>query len=186
MSRIAMFAMAFALALASLSAGAALADQRDARLDDLFQQLQAAEAGDAQRLERSIWEIWSRSDSRLVNELMNEGVHALAERRLGRALQRFDQIVRYQPEFAEGWNKRATVHFLMRNYEASVRDIQQTLDLEPRHFGALAGLGLIYDSLNQPEAAIRSFEAALEIHPHLDGLRRRIEELQETVGGRRT
>lgn len=186
MSRIATLAMALALALAGLSGGAALADQRDARLDDLFEQLQSASAGAAQRAERSIWEIWSRSDSRLVNDLMNEGVEALSERRLERALQRFDQVVRYQPEFAEGWNKRATVHYLMRNYEASVRDIQQTLELEPRHFGALSGLGLIYDSIDQPEAAIRSFEAALEINPHLDGLRRRIEELQDALGGRRT
>jgi tetratricopeptide (TPR) repeat protein len=186
MSRIATLAVALVLAMAVVSGGSALADQRDARLDDLFEQLQSASAGEAQRVERSIWEIWSRSDSRLVNDLMHEGVQALAERRLGRALERFDQVVRYRPDFAEGWNKRATVHYLMRNYEASVRDIQQTLELEPRHFGALSGLGLIYDSINQPEAAIRSFEAALEINPHLDGLRRRVEELQDALGGRRT
>jgi tetratricopeptide (TPR) repeat protein len=185
MSPIATLAVALVLALAGTTGGTALADQRDARLDDLFEQLQSTGA-DAQRVERTIWEIWSRSDSGLVNDLMHEGVQALAERRLSRALQRFDQIVRYQPEFAEGWNKRATVHYLMRNYEASVRDIQQTLELEPRHFGALSGLGLIYDSLNQPEAAIRSFEAALEINPHLEGLRRRVEELQDVLGGRRT
>ena len=70
-------------------------------------------------------------------------------------------MVEQAPEFAEGWNKRATVHFLMGNWQASVRDIQQTLALEPRHFGALFGLGMIYDALGQPEAALRSFEATL-------------------------
>jgi tetratricopeptide (TPR) repeat protein len=95
-------------------------------------------------------------------------------------------MVERAPEFAEGWNKRATVHFLMGNWQASVRDIRQTLALEPRHFGALFGLGMIYDALEQPEAALRSFEATLALNPHSDSTRQRIEQLREELRGRAT
>ena len=100
---------------------------------------------------------------------------AMAEARLQAALERFDRMVEQAPDFAEGWNKRATVHYLMGDYRASVRDIQRTLGLEPRHFGALSGLGLIYDAIDQPAAALRSFEAAVAINPHLGSIKERIE-----------
>jgi tetratricopeptide (TPR) repeat protein len=117
---------------------------------------------------------------------MRQGTVAMSQGQLGRALERFDRIVDLAPEFAEGWNKRATVLYLMGDYQASVLDIQRTLELEPRHFGALSGLGLIYDAIEEPAAALRSFEAALEIHPHLVGTLQRIEELRRQLSGRRT
>ena len=91
-----------------------------------------------------------------------------------------------EPDFAEAWNKRATVHYLMGDYVASVHDIQQTLALERRHFGALSGLGMIYEAIGRPSAALRSFEAALAINPHLDATRQRIEELRRELEGSRT
>jgi tetratricopeptide (TPR) repeat protein len=110
----------------------------------------------------------------------------MAEGRYPVALDRFDRLVEQVPDFAEGWNKRATVYYLMGNYPASVLDIRRTLELEPRHFGALSGLGLIYDALDDPAAALRSFEAAVAIDPHLETAQERIKELRRQVGGRPT
>jgi tetratricopeptide (TPR) repeat protein len=104
-------------------------------------------------------------------------------RQHARALEYFDRLVEHAPGFAEGWNKRATVYYLMENYEASVLDIERTLELEPRHFGALSGLGMIYDAIGEPAAALRSFEAAVAINPHLDGARQRIEALRRELAG---
>ena len=110
----------------------------------------------------------------------------MSQARFPVALERFDRMVEQAPDFAEGWNKRATLHYLMGNFRASVLDIQRTLDLEPRHFGALSGLGLIYDAVDQPAAALRSFEAAFAINPHLRSIEQRIIELRRQLAGRPT
>jgi tetratricopeptide (TPR) repeat protein len=183
--------VAWVTALGLLMSGAAFtaarADQQDSRLDDLFARLKmTSNTTEAVALEQQIWSIWIEHDDRSVARLMRQGTVALSQGRLERALERFDQTVRLAPEFAEGWNKRATVLYLIGDYRASVVDIQRTLLLEPRHFGALSGLGLIYDAIEQPSAALRSFEAALALHPHLRGTRQRIEELRGQLSGRGT
>lgn len=171
----------------ALWSSGARADQTDPRLDPLFARLQVTRSpAEADAIERRIWEIWSESDDLRIGLLMQEGVAAMAQRLYRRALERFDRMIEAAPDFAEGWNKRATVHYLMGDFRASVLDIRRTLDLEPRHFGALSGLGLIYDALEAPAAALRSFEAALAINPHLDGTRRRVEALRRALAGRRT
>lgn len=162
----------------------ALADQDDPRLEGLFRRLQStSDAAEARVVEQRIWRVWLEADDASVNRLMQQGIVAMRDQRYATALQAFDRMVEQAPEFAEGWNKRATVHFLMGNWQASVRDIQQTLALEPRHFGALFGLGLIYDALEQPEAALRSFEATLALNPHSESTRQMVEELQRQVRG---
>ena len=100
-----------------------------------------------------------------------------------RSLFYFDRMVRAAPDFAEAWNKRATVHYLMGNFDASVADIRRTLALEPRHFGALSGRGLVFIEMDEEELALDSFDAALAIHPNLPGagnnakfLRKRLED----------
>lgn len=178
---------AMTVALSMIALAPAAADQTDPRLDGLFARLQSTDRpGEAQALEQRIWQIWIESDDPKENRLMALGIRAMSLRRLPQALERFDRLVEVAPEFAEAWNKRATVHYLMGNYGASVRDIQRTLALEPRHFGALSGLGLIYDALEEPAAALRSFEAALEINPHMEGPRQRMEELRRSLRGDRT
>jgi tetratricopeptide (TPR) repeat protein len=160
------------------------ADQDDARLDGLFQRLQhTPNAAEAQVVEQQIWQVWLESDDAAINQLMQQGIFAMNEQDYPTALQTFTRMVDQAPEFAEGWNKRATVYYLMGNWRASVRDIQRTLALEPRHFGALFGLGLIYQELDQPEAALRSFEATLVLNPHSEGTRQMIERLRQQLRG---
>jgi tetratricopeptide (TPR) repeat protein len=176
-----------ALALIGALPAGARADQRDARLDNLFARLQSTPSGnEAQAIEQRIWRIWSEAGDPQVALLLQEGMLAMSQARYPVALELFDRMVAQAPDFAEGWNKRATLHYLMGNYSASVRDIQRTLDLEPRHFGALSGLGLIYDAVEEPAAALRSFEAAFEINPHLQSIEQRIVELRRQLAGRPT
>jgi tetratricopeptide (TPR) repeat protein len=108
---------------------------------------------------------------------------AIARRDYLAARESLDALVRRAPDFAEAWNRRATLNFLIGDYRASVDDIQATLRLEPRHFGALSGLGLIYLAIDRPEAAARSFEAALAVHPHLPGARAHVDMLKGRIEG---
>jgi tetratricopeptide (TPR) repeat protein len=167
--------------------GSALADQRDPRLDGLFERLRlTSNAVEAGAIEQQIWQIWLESDDPSLDRLMRQGVRAMREQHLEAALRTFDRLVEEAPGFAEAWNKRATVHFLMGSWRASVLDIRQTLALEPRHFGALFGLGMIYDALEKPEAALRSYEATMVLNPHSESTRQRVEELRRQLRGRRT
>ena len=113
------------------------ADQKDPRLVELFALLKAAPSyGVAQPAEAAVWGLWSETDDPAVRILLHNGIAAMARRDYRLALEKFDQIVTIAPDFAEGWNKRATVHYLIGLYPASLSDIDKTLALEPRHFGA--------------------------------------------------
>lgn len=165
----------------------AAADQTDLRLEGLFARLHATlSRADAAAAQQRIWQIWVQSDDPVANRLMQGGIQAMTTGQEALALEYFDRLVERAPGFAEAWNKRATVHYLLEDYRASVFDIQRTLELEPRHFGALSGLGMIYDAIGEPAAALRSFEAAIAINPYLDGTRQRIEALRRQLRGSRT
>ena len=154
-------ATVFLLLLGSLQA-----DQNDEQLPGLFADLKAASsASDAQRLESSIWLSWLATDDEKSAQLLQRIVQAMEVRDMDEALQASDELVAHAPEFAEGWNKRATIYYLIGDYNASVRDIQRTLQLEPRHFGAISGLGLIFLQKGDLKAALESFESVLEISP---------------------
>ncbi len=177
---------AFALMIAALvsTGGAAHGDQNDPRMPGLFELLLAAPDSESSWLiERQIWAIWSQNGDRRINHLMEAGSWLLGAGSYDRAFEVFDRITVDAPEFSEGWNKRATVLYLLRDYAASVRDIQQTLALEPRHFGALSGLGLIYRAIGKPESALRVFRKTLEIHPQSASAKAHIEALRDELEG---
>ena len=159
--------------------GAAMADQTSDKLDDLFGRLKVStNAFEAAAIEGLIWKVWIYRGVAEVDQNMTLGIVAMGEGDFEGSLSYFDRVVRGDPGFAEGWNKRETVHYLMGKFDASVADIRKTLDLEPRHFGALSGMGLIYDAIGNPAAAVKVWEKALEINPHMAGLRNRIEEIR--------
>ena len=175
---------ALAFAVAVFSPGVATADQTDPRLDDLFEKLRIAEVFSiAHATEQQIWIIWHEApDIPEVAEIMDNGLRAMRESRLSDAYEAFDRVVTLAPNFSEGWNKRATISFLLGRYDASIADVRQTLALEPRHFGALSGLGLINMKLDRKAEALKAFEAALSIHPFLP-VRFEVDALREAVAG---
>jgi tetratricopeptide (TPR) repeat protein len=147
-------------------AGCAAADQKDARLPPLFQQLKAApDQAAALEIEAKIWTIWLEANDPAIDQLMTEGTEALDRRKFGTALEKFNAIIEQKPDFAEGWNKRATLYYMMGNYQQSLADIDRTLELEPRHIGAISGLGLVNLKLDREEAAADAFQRVLAIDP---------------------
>ena len=163
-----------------LTAGA---DQKDPDLDKLFAVLQTSNDPSAlSNAHGEIWRLWINSNNQDFSSLMQQGVVLMNRQRLDEALNVFDDLVDIAPDYAEAWNKRATVHFLLGNLADSIADVDATLNLEPRHFGALSGLGQIELQRGDPEAALAAFEAALLVHPHLPGTRDIIERLRRQLG----
>ncbi|WP_108127259.1 tetratricopeptide repeat protein [Saccharospirillum mangrovi] len=169
----------------ALFISSAAADQYNARLDPLFERLQnAPDALSSSLIEQQIWRAWSEAPNEAAGQLMRRGTAAMNAGQLETALSNFDELIAAEPEFAEAWNKRATVHYLLGNYQQSIADIDHTLALEPRHFGALSGLGAIFAQLEQPQAAIRAFEAVLVLYPQSNSSKRNIERLEQSLQGR--
>ncbi|OAB56119.1 hypothetical protein AY599_27880 [Leptolyngbya valderiana BDU 20041] len=164
---------------AFLAAAPAAADQDDPRLKRLFDSLQTTTSSiNAQGLTNAIWLVWLEHEDPQVVERMQSGMRAMQRENYYLALAIYDDLVDRVPDYAEAWNKRATVHYLLGNYQQSLDDIERTLELEPRHFGALEGRGLIYGELGLEEEALQAFERALEVNPHLPGATRRAEEIR--------
>jgi len=159
------------------------ANQNDTRLDSLFSQLQITDSGQkARTIEKFIWKIWRESGDESLDQLMVDGVKAMGGGNYEGALIAFNSIVKGAPNFAEGWNKRATLYWLMGDFEKSVEDINRTLALEPRHFGALSGLAMIRESQERPLDALQAFERALEIYPAMPNAAERIRKLNRQLG----
>jgi len=159
------------------------ANQNDTRLDSLFSQLQITGSEQkARTIEKFIWKIWRESGDESVDQLMVDGVKAMGGGNYEGALIAFNSIVKGAPNFAEGWNKRATLYWLMGDFEKSVEDINRTLALEPRHFGALSGLAMIRESQERPLDALQAFERALEIYPAMPNAAERIRKLNRQLG----
>jgi tetratricopeptide (TPR) repeat protein len=160
----------------------AAADQNDARLDELFKKLQeTTDLLELRSTETEIWNIWTDSGRADVNALMDEGLESMQARNYDMALEKFDEIVELAPDFAEGWNKRATVYYLMHQLNESMQDVQRTLKLEPRHFGALSGIGLIFMEIGDEAGAIQAFEEVLKVHPYSPGTRENIKRLRSNL-----
>ena len=147
------------------------ADQNDLRLADLFRSLRSTESvSKASVFESKIWNIWMEHYDPEVESAMFQGVEAMKLQQFEQAFGHFSLLIKLAPDYAEGWNKRATVLYLMGRFKESEADVMRTLELEPRHFGALSGQGLIRIALQDWSGAIYFLESALKINPHMYGV----------------
>lgn len=177
--------VALLLALTVAAVRPALSDQTDKRLDDLFAQLKGADSHEtAVPLESRIWAIWAQSGNPVVDGLMQVGSAALDAQDGEQALAAFSRVVELEPNFAEGWNKRATTLYLLGRYKDSIDDINKVLALEPRHFGALSGLGLCEAQRDRLPEAVAAFERALAIDPNLPGAQLNLRNLKLEIARR--
>jgi tetratricopeptide (TPR) repeat protein len=182
-SKIIMF---LATAMLLLAYAPANADQTDPKLDTLFAALQTSLSNaNAASLEREIWAIWTRySDDQAINRQMDRAIKMMNAGRLDDAEAMFSAIISRKPAFAEAWNKRATVRFFRGDDAGSANDILQVIKLEPRHFGALSGLGMIKVREGDLQGALQAYRAAQRINPFLPNIEVIIDRLGQRLKGR--
>jgi tetratricopeptide (TPR) repeat protein len=153
-------------------------------LDTLFAELKRSKDNPtAERLTAQIWREWGDSGSDSINLMMEWAQRAMGSRNFSAALDTLDQVVLLAPDFAEGWNKRATLHFMMEHPQKSMADIERTLALEPRHFGALAGMAEILRARGQDALALKAYERALEVYPRMRGAQQAVGDLTDSLSG---
>ena len=161
------------------------ADRNNKGLDFLFGALKAAPDDDSARhVEARIWAIWLQTPSDTAALLMMRAKAAMDAQQTDVALKLLDAIIKLRPDYTEAWNRRATLYYLQNNYMRSLADIEQVLIREPRHFGALAGLGMIMQDLGDDKRALDAFRKALAIDPHLEKVPELVKTLSEKVEGR--
>jgi len=174
---------------------AALADRRDvqarrraaaalaeagtmADAPNLMAALRDPDARVRELAERALWEVWSRSGNDDIDHLLRAGIVEMQHGQLEASIDTFSEVIRRRPDFAEGWNKRATVYYLVGEYRRSAADCDEVLKRNPAHFGALSGYGMIWLRLDEPARALERFEQALAVNPNLDSVRETIEALR--------
>jgi len=154
------------------------ADDRADMLDRLFARLgKTTSKEEAQTVEQAIWKLWMTSDSPTAELLLAQAVKASAAGDNETALKILSDLIEVHPEFTEAWNRRATVYYLMGRYPESLADIDQVLKREPRHFGALSGLGMIKQKLGDFSAARAAFDDALAINPNMDSVKQALDQI---------
>jgi len=170
-----------------LSQLSSFSDERDNKLNQLFIELKVNQSNDAFIVEQEIWKLWSThpTDMKLTARL-EEGAQFVRTQQLSKAIEIFTEVIKLDQNWAEAWNKRATVFYMMGKFKQSQEDIDKVLALEARHFGALAGQGLVNIQLKNYEKAILSYQQVKEIYPSMQSpeiMIRRIEELikQQTI-----
>ena len=131
--------------------------------------------------ERALWEVWSRSGERDIDRLFAVGVEQMNDQQGAAAVQTFSEIIRRKPEFAEGWNKRATVYYVLGEYAKSLADCDEVMKRNPYHFGALSGYGMIYMELNEPARALTYFERTLAVNPNLESVAEAVQMLRRLL-----
>ncbi len=154
-----------------------------AKLDDLFARLLIADADGAPAIEQEIWIEWSKSGSPAMDLLLERGRNAMAEGAPEVAIEHLTALIDHDPSFAEGWNARATAYYQTGDFGPSIADIGHVLSLNPRHFGALSGLGSIFEELERPKQALEVYRAALAIHPNQVGVLEAVKRLEAQLQG---
>jgi tetratricopeptide (TPR) repeat protein len=173
-----------ALADADATRSANFTATKSKKLDTLFADLKRSkDDGTAERLTNEIWREWGDSGSDSINLMMEWAQKAMGARNFAAALDTLDQVVLLAPDFSEGWNKRATLHFMMEHPQKSMADIERTLALEPRHFGALAGMAEILRAEGNDALALKAYERALEVYPRMRGAQQAVSDLTDSLSG---
>jgi tetratricopeptide (TPR) repeat protein len=158
---------------------------RTKNLDFLFEALKVAPDADSAKLvEGRIWALWLASGSDTADLLMTRAKTAADEKDANLAARLLDSVIELKPDYIEAWNRRATLHFANKDYGSSLADIRQVLAREPRHFGALTGLGVIMQELGEDKLALEAFRKALVVNPHLQKVPEFVKTLTEKVEGR--
>ena len=162
--------------------GAAMAAD-DSELDALFEGLRGGDPVAAAQIERRIYDIWSRSGSSSMDLLLERGRDALEGGDWKTAVEHFSALIDHAPDFAEGYNGRATAYFMAGQFGPAIDDIGKTLSLNPKHFAAMSGLALILQELGQPEDALEVWREVETLTPHREGLPQTILDLERQVEG---
>ena len=165
-----------------LSLSEVFADERKKQLDKLFNELKINNSALTFDVEQKIWKIWSTHPKK--NELtlmLSEGSNLVKDNKLNEAVNIFTKVIKLDPSWAEAWNKRATVLYLLGEFQKSQNDIDKVLELEKRHFGALAGQGLVNIQLKNYEKAIMSYEKAQKIYPAMKSPKIMIKEIEKLI-----
>ncbi|MDH5453847.1 MAG: hypothetical protein OEX14_10890 [Paracoccaceae bacterium] len=174
---------AFAAALFLSAAIVQPLHAQDSKLEDLYDQLADPDNPKWQRAQSDIQREWSRSGSPAMDLLLKRGQDSIQNGDLLAAIEHLTALTDHAPDFAEGWNARATAYFLVGQFGPSVADIQKTLSLNPKHFGALAGLGMILEQTERDHLAIEAYRASLAIHPHQESLKEALKRLEQKTSG---
>lgn len=170
-------------AVAALLLSASLAAADDADLDPLFDALREAQGEAAAQIEAKIWEEWSSSGSDAMDFLLERGRKALEDGDPNLAVEHLTALIDHAPDWAEAYNARATAYFQAGLYGPSLADIRETLARNPRHFGALGGLGLIFEEIGEPEGALEAYREVERLYPNREGLAETIRRLERSIEG---
>jgi tetratricopeptide (TPR) repeat protein len=154
----------------------------EAKLDQLMAELAQPGRQDWERIQAQITRIWSHSGSPAMDLLLARGNEALAAEDYPLAVEHFSALIDHAPDFAEGWNGRATAYFMMGEYSLSIADVEHVLVLNPRHFGALAGLGFMLEELDEPRLALRALEEAQKLNPNQPNVKDAVSRLEKMTG----
>ena len=154
-------------------------------LDKLFEALKIAPDNEsAKYVENRIWSMWLATDSDTTTLLMSRVKTAVDAKDLDLGIKLLSAVIEIKPDYVEAWNRRATLYYMKKDYDHSIGDIEQVLKREPRHFGALSGLGMIFQELGDDKSALEAFRRALAVHPHLERIPELVKQLTEKVEGR--
>jgi tetratricopeptide (TPR) repeat protein len=160
--------------------------ERNRNIDFLFGALKVApDEASAKAVEDRIWAVWTSAGNETTNLLMGRAKKAADDKEYDLAVRVLSSIIEIKPDFTEAWNRRATVYFLQRDYTNSMADIAKVLAREPRHFGALSGLGLIMQEIGDEKHALDAYRKALDVHPRLKGMEEKVKTLSDKLDGRK-
>ena len=176
------FTLGFATTAMAQSPATAQSVDREERLDTLFEQLAEPDREDWRRIEGEITRLWSQSGSETMDLLFQRGHGAIGRKDYAAAVDHFSSLTDLAPDFAEGWNARATTFFLMDEYALSISDIERTLALNPRHFGALSGLRRILEEMGEIDLALKAAQAAHDLTPNRPELSAAVSRLERLTG----